>query len=222
MPNWCVQNSILRGPKASMKRFCDIVNFLPGNPNNMDNDFGDFWLGNLFIAMGGKPEDVNNVDGLRGNLDPDGDQIACLFHPDPENKPFSPEDAGDDKAIIRFSVTTAWGPSPWFNDMIAEQFNDCEYGWTATDEFGNFHYVQNKELMGVKTYQISSEDGDAYFEKGEEDKAAEAMNEIINENGTLEGGPITTNDILNPGERLYEAIGKYLEDHYFEFIIWVE
>lgn len=222
MPNWCVQNSVLKGPKEDITRFCNLVNSLHDNPQNKPNGFGDLWLGNLFIAMGGKPEDMNIICGLRGNIDPDGDTMAALFHPEPDKALLAPEECDDGDSAVRFSVTTAWEPSEWFNNMIGEQFPDCEYGWKATDEFGNFHIGHNLYLLDIKRYVIDWEDVLTY-DDGEEDAVAAALNDILDE--CVEENkvdPLTATDILSPGEKLYDRIRKYNDEGYLGFNVWEE
>ena len=229
MPNWCVQNSILKGPKEDITRFCNLVNSLYDNPQNKPNGFGDLWLGNLFIAMGGKPEDINIICGLRGNIDPDGDTMATLFYPEPKKALLKPNDYDDGNSAVYFSVTTAWGPSQWFNDMIGERFPNCKYGWKATDEFGNFHVGHNLDLLGVKRYGIDWE-YELFYDYGEEDAVAAALNDILDAFvGENKIDPLTAADILSPEKKLYDRIKKYNDkenhdrfNYYLSFTLWEE
>lgn len=154
MPNWCVQNWILKGPKDDVQRFCDTVNTCLTQPDVMPNDFGKYWLGNLCVAFG--YEYSESTYGLRGNFDPNGDQIATLCCPIPDETPVAPTPVDDDTAEIRFSVTHAHGRSDWFEKMVDEKFPDLKVAWKATDEFGNFHTCRNGEAFGLKRFEAET------------------------------------------------------------------
>jgi hypothetical protein len=220
MPNWCVQNCLLRGPREDVARFCDAVNSLINKPDVRPNGFGKFWLGNVCEAFGYRYDELERTNArLRGNLDPDGEAFPTLFHPEAETVPFKSTTLDADTAEVRFSVTTAWGPSDWFNGIIKEQFRACSYSWQATDEFGNFHTCHNPELLGLKSYEVEQCCEDfVCFEKGEEKEAAAHLEKLT-------GVPFTFEDILLGEDHVCGKLSKWNEEHvdnevYFRF--WEE
>lgn len=220
MPNWCVQNCLLRGPREDVARFCDAVNSLIHKPHVRPNDFGKFWLGNVCEAFGYRYDELENTGArLRGNLDPDGETFASLCHPEAETVPFKSTALDAETAEVRFSVTTAWGPSDWFNGMIAERFPGCNYSWKATDEFGNFHACHNPDLLGLRTYEVEQccEDS-TNFAKGEEKEAAAHLQELT-------GVPITPMDILLGEDHVCSRLSEWNEEHPDDevyFRVWEE
>ena len=210
MPNWCVQNWILKGPKDDVQRFCDTVNSCLVKPDVKPNGFGKFWLGNLCVAFGYEYSDTKS--GLRGNFDPDESCCATLCHPEPEEKAITPLSIDGDTSEIRFSVTHAWGPSDWFQEMVDEQFPDLEQAWKATDEFGNFHACRGLEAFGMKKYEVDpwGEAGEwKCFGDGEEQQAADYLNKIT---GRTED-PITADEILYDEDAVNEKLGAYNEEN---------
>lgn len=214
MPNWCVQNWILRGPKESIQRFCDTVNSCLDNPGH-ENGFGKFWLGNLYTAFG-YGDDFETIRtlgiGLRGTFDPDDEQCATLCCPEAEERRVVPdhyETLADDEDEVRFSVTHAWGPSAWFEKMIDEKFSDCEIAWKATDEFGNFHSCHNGDWFGLKKYEIYAwnQDKEGDFAEGEEQQAVDFIREVSE--GKLDLKP----EELNESEDFYSKLSDYNEDN---------
>lgn len=219
MPNWCVQNSVLRGPRESIQDFCEKLNSLIGKEHIKPNGFGDFWLGNVCEAFGYKYEELNEQGAaLRGNIDPDANQIATLIHPEAETILFVPKSIDNGTTEIRFSVTHAWGPSDWFNDMIEEKYPECQFAWKATDEFGNFHYVcGDRELIGCGKYEIESwgDDGEErYFQEGEEQKVADYLNDWMK----LKEGKITAEDIRKNEDSVYKKIAEYNDENDLETV----
>ena len=184
MPNWCVQNWILRGPKEDVQRFCDTVNSCLENEGH-PNGFGKFWLGNLFTAFGygSDEETMQSVSGLRGTFDPDEEVMPCLSCSRPEYRKVEPTDLDEQKSEVRFSITSAWGPSDWFEDMIDEKFPTLYTAWHATDEFGNFHYCHNGHEFGIDRYEVETwgMDGvDEFFSEGQEQQVADLIKELTN------------------------------------------
>ena len=220
MPNWCCQNWVLRGPRKEIKRFCDTVNSCLTRPDVQPNGFGKFWLGNLTAAFG---ENYNDLDKsgahLRGVLSAYGDECACFFGPPENDTPLSFNDLDGGQAEVRFSVTTAWGPSKWFEKAVEEKFPDLHFGWKATDEFGNFHTCRNLDLLGEDTYIIEQVGEDSVgFGCGEEEKVAKVLSEIL-------GTEVSAKEILTNAISMYEKIcdfNEVNEDHEVYFTVWVE
>lgn len=218
MPNWCTTNYVLKGKREDLQRFCDTVNACYARPDVQVNGFGKLWLANLYVAFGGKKENINSVRGLRGVLDPDFESIPCFSGPD-----FIGED-GDRLAVeilpggdakIAFSVHTAWGISEWFNEMLAEQFPDVEVGWKATDEFGNFHVVHHKSLVGVSRYELEVENEDTVeYENGDEGKIADELSEIL-------GQTVTEEMVKTHDDDFYEMLCNTSKNTgYVNLIVW--
>lgn len=241
MSNWCCQNSKLRGPKEDIKRFCDTVNACLTSAEAPVDGYGKYGLANLCRAFGYDYEKVDRAGGhLRGNIDPNGERFPTMCHPKPELIQFVPVDIDEKTAFIDFTITSAWGPSPWFNDMIEEKFPNCEYGWYATDEYGNFHYVTNREVIGIPLYDLNYPDYaslngrkpepmenvpfiDAGFNAGEEDKAAALFNSIL-ELTKKKKRKISAEDVKNDSDYLRKQIYLWNEKHYCNMVyrVWDE
>ena len=210
MPNWCVQNWILRGPKEDIQRFCDKVNSCLDRPGRK-NGFGKYWLGNLCECFGYDYDELekNGVCGLRGTFDPEPDQIATLSCSRPEYVQVSPVSFNDELFEVHFSITHAWGPSDWFQSMIDEQFPTLMQCWKATDEFGNFHSCRNGDAFGLKAYEIYSwgKDEEMNFDVGEEQQAVDFIKKISD--GVLDLKP----EELKESENFYSKISDYNESH---------
>ena len=226
MPNWCTSNYVLEGPKEDLMRFSDTVNACLSKPDVKPNGFGKLWLGNIYVAFGGDAENVLTADGLRGCIETDPEAIPCLCGPSSEEEPVSPALEEDGKTRLRFSVTTAWGPSAWLDDMLEEQFPRIRFGWKATDEFGNFHYVRNMSLMGIEPYEVEScKNGECLTETfgyGEEEAMADYLKKET-------GMPFNREEIVNQTDdfyvKLYEFNQKHeeLEDEEYIYVrVWKE
>lgn len=220
MPNWCVQNWILRGPKKDVQNFCDIVNSCLTRPDVKPNDFGKFWLGNLCVAFGYDYSET--LYGLRGNFDPDESCVATLIHPEAEEKAIIPNETDDETSEIRFSITHAWGPSEWFQEMLDEKYPSLEQAWKATDEFGNFNECRNGEAFGLKRYEVST-----WGDKGE-DKGFDTPEETaayLNEFTGMTEDPFTSKEIEELSDSFYDKISTWNDQHdedYIEFAQWTE
>lgn len=210
MPNWCVQNWILRGPKEDVQRFCDKVNSCLTRPGR-ENGFGKYWLGNLCECFGYDYDELEkkSTPGLRGTFDPEPDQMATLMCPESEPIAISPIAFNDELFSVHFSITHAWGPSDWFQNMVDEQFPTLTQCWKATDEFGNFHYCRNGDAFGLKKYQIYSweKDEEMNFDEGEEQQAVDFIKKVTN--GVLDLKP----EELNESEDFYSKLNDYNEEH---------
>lgn len=220
MPNWCCQNWVLRGPRKEIKRFCDTVNSCLTRPEVEPNAFGKLWLGNLTAAFGEDYDTLNNSGAhLRGVLSAYGDECAGFFGPAKNDTPISFNELASGEAEVRFSVTTAWDPSEWFEKTVEEKFPDLDFGWKATDEFGNFHTCRNFDMLGEDTYVIEQVNEDSVgFTYGEEEKAAKVLSEIL-------GTEVSAREILNNAISMYEKICDFNEaneDHEVFFTAWRE
>lgn len=223
MPNWCVQNWILRGPKEDVQRFCDKVNSCltrPGRPNG----FGKFWLGNLCECFGYDYDELekNSVPGLRGVFCPDPEECACLSCPEAEEVSIHPEDFNEIFSQVAFSIAHAWGPSDWFQIMVDNQFPKLMQAWHATDEFGNFHSCRNGDIFGLKRYQVIAWGGSAEernFDEGEEDKVADFIKSCTN--NTIVFSPEEIKDCQDFWDKLNEWNEENDVD-YIEFNFWEE
>ena len=220
MPNWCVQNWILRGPKEDIQCFCDKVNTCLTRPGR-ENGFGKYWLGNLCECFGYDYDKLKEqaCPGLRGIFCPCPDEVACLSCPEAEETPIEPIDF-DEYSEIAFSVAHAWGPSNWFQNMLDEQFPTLTQCWKATDEFGNFHACHNGDAFGLKRYQIlawDKEEDEGNFAEGEEQQAVDFIKRASD--GLLDFTP----EELNEGDEFYEKLNDYNDDHdYIEVMFWEE
>ena len=213
MPNWCSQNSVLRGPKDSIARFCETVNSVLVKPDVRPNGFGKFWLGNLCVAFGYDYDTLDEAGArLRGNFDPDPYVPACMIHPEPEEKRIVPETVDEQTSSIGFSIVSAWGQSDWWNDMIAEKFPDCEYAWKATDEFGNFHECHNPHVLNVPRYEIEQYGdpwGEMGFNRGEEEAAAAFVNRLTRKRKDR----VTAEDFLKGEDAVISKLLEYNDKH---------
>lgn len=218
MSNWCATNFLLRGPEEDIKRFCDTVNSCFTKPDVKPNGFGKLWLGNLCVAFGYEYDECNG--GLRGLLDPNPDSAACFFGPDPDNHRLEPEKNEDGTIQVRFSTQTAWGPSDWFMTMLDEKFPACEYGWKATDEFGNFHYIHNRRLLDEPYISVYVQDEYTLEVEPEEIyKVIPYINDVLEK-------PVIKDDVFdeagNVRETFWELLCKHNEKEgnpYIEFIV---
>lgn len=208
MPNWCVQNCLLRGPRKDVAQFYSILTSLLHKPEVRENGFGKFWLGNVCEAFGYDFDKLAAAGArLRGNVDPSPETSASLCHPEADLVPFRPCILDEDTAEVRFSVTTAWGPSDWFNGMIAERYPACDYAWQATDEFGNFHTCHNPELIDLKPYEVEQWNEDyVSFSKGEEREAAAHLEKVT-------GVPFTFEDILRGEDHIASMLADWNSSH---------
>lgn len=163
MPNWCCTNYALKGSKKDIKRFCDTVNSVIDKPDVVKNGWNSkFWLGNLCVAFGYQYRE--DLDGLRGVLDPNPWAPACLCLSFDEPRPLEPEETEDGSYLIAFSITHAWSRSKWFEQMLEEQFPKVEVGYRSTDEFGNFRKAKRTDFFRVPSYEIECSAKDCFDE----------------------------------------------------------
>ena len=178
MPNWCVTNWKIRGDKEKIQNFCDVVNSLKDKESVAENGFGPMWLVNLAVALG-LAEDYESLRGdghnYRGTIDCDDSLVATLIRPESEvQEDIIPYEHPNGLAITAFSTVSAWDMPFWLCDYFAA--NEIEYGYTSTDEFGNFHELCNTSLF-PDVYLIDN--GEEYwpFKLGEEERVAEVLKE---------------------------------------------
>lgn len=216
MPNWCVQNWILRGPKNDVQRFCDTVNRCLTQPDVKPNGFGKYWLGNLCVAFG--YDYSESRPGLRGQFDPNGDQVATLCCPVPEERPVEPVPLDGDTAEVRFSVTHAWSPSEWFMKMIDEKYPGLEKAWKATDDMNNFHTCHNGGAFGLKRFEIETwgDDGeDALFDDAS--GAAAYLNGFIQERDR-DFAMFTPEEVERQDQPFWDKLNAWNEGHDDDFV----
>ncbi len=219
MPNWCATNYLLRGPKDKIQDFCDKVNSCIDQPDVQPNNFGKFWLGNIYAAFENRTDNMDTVHGLRGCLDPEPDSVACLFGPYENVQKLIPtiDTSAKEKEWMRiaFSTQTAWDMSDWFNDMLEEKYPEIEVSFKATDEFGNFHVCHNPERLGIRRFEIWHHDHTEY----NLDTAEETADLIRN----ITGLNFTKEDIEKESAEFRHQIDKYNENHEgeeLEITIW--
>ena len=166
MPNWCVCNLAVRGEQKELKAFTDLLNSLPERTAPSENDFGPFWMGTLADALGGDWR----TGPFRGVVCPDPQVSACWTCTEPEIVPFEICPDG----ILRMSTCSAWSIPYGFFDLIKSKYPSLEFFFKATDEFGNFHVVDDPdclvddvrfELGGLDCYRTYKEDKKAAFIK---------------------------------------------------------
>ena len=216
MPNWCVQNWILRGPKEEIQRFCDKVNSClerEGRPNG----FGKYWLGNLCECFGYEYEELkkNSCPGLRGVFCPEPEECACLSCPEAEEVPIHPEDFNKEFSRVAFSVAHAWGPSDWFQIMVDEQFPTLMQCWKATDEFGNFHCCRNGEAFGIDgKYEVEhwKMDTSKFFKENDKQGVCDYIKTLTN--GELVFEP----NKIDESNEFYAKLNEWNEAHEFDEI----
>lgn len=219
MSNWCATNFLLRGPEKDIIRFCDTVNSCYLKDDVRPNGFGKLWLGNLMVAFG---YEFCPFYDIRGLLDPNPDSVANFFGPyrGLEKYFITPETIKDGTLQVRFSTQTAWGPSDWFMIMLDEKFPACEYGWEATDEFGNFHYIHNRKLLRKPYISVYVEDKYTLeVEPDETDKIIPYLNEALKK-------PIIKDEVFDETGNVRDSFWPILYEHnekegnpYVEFII---
>lgn len=203
MPNWCAQNYVLRGKTEDIERFCNTVNSCLEKPDVMENGFGKYWLGNLCVAFGYQYS--NDISGLRGCFDPCAENGACFFGPPDSTDKVYPTGTGPNTSLVAFTVHHAWGPSEWFENMLKEKFPDCEYGWQATDEFGNYHVCHNPKLIGCPIAEIR----DTFGETEEFTEPKEVVEYIKNETGL----DVTEEEFNSQSDSFFEKICDWNDKH---------
>ena len=208
MPNWCATNWTVRGKAGDIQKLADIFNSLKEREDVRPNGFGKQWLGNLAAALG---YDFDKLDeagaNMRGTIDSNGSACACLILGQPDSKPFRTEtDASGELSTLRFTTQSAWGMPDWFTDHLDAL--GVEYGYKATDEFGNFHVCHNPDLIGA-IYELEDIGRDIWeeYRRGEEDRVLARIQ--------------SSTGIEYPRERLdkegweplLEMLAEYNEDH---------
>lgn len=182
MPNRCATNWKIVGPDKTVRKVTDIFNSLFKKENQLENGFGETWLGSLYALIYGKTRDevLKTHENVRGLIDPSPCACACLFinHPDPNNR-FVVEKTKDGLLSLTFTTQSAYDVPFW----MAEWFDSFEkdnknfaYGYKATDEFGNFHVCRNGELIGG-IYVVDHEDGND-FNYGQEEEFLQCIEKI--------------------------------------------
>lgn len=119
MPNWCLTNYKVVGPKEDISRFSTMLNELQSLPESrVENGFGKLWLGNLVDYLGGNWHDV----WCRGEIN-DWDVDA----------------SGE---MITMQVMSAWSEPSATRFFLKEKFPSCDI-WFISEEPGNCYYVKN-------------------------------------------------------------------------------
>ena len=160
------------------------------------------------MAFGYVTADILKERGnLRGCLDPDPDSVAYFFGPCPADGLLVPEPLDSTTSEIRFSTQSAWGPSNWFLQMLQEKFPDLQVAWKATDEFGNFHYVYNREMLGIPYISIYVKDEqELEVEPDEIDKVVPYLNKAFE-------NPLTKDDVFDQDGNIKEDFWDLLYEH---------
>ena len=173
MPNWCATNWKIRGKAKDVQAFCDIVNDLPNRPDVEENGFGKYWLKNFAVALGVDPE---TCDNLRGTVDTDSGLCASLVFPESDNEKLEVNNIENGQAEASFSTASAWGMPVWLENYLADKF---EYGYSTTDEFGNFHCVHNTDFFPW-IYELHTDDEWEEYRVGEEEKVIKDLEKALN------------------------------------------
>lgn len=164
MPNWCIQNAILTGPKEQLQELCDIVNSLPEREQQYRSDFGCWWLWNFYNALAGLDlcRDSGKYRGGRGTVSPEPEDSPCFTGPcSPENGTKARVEESAAGPIVRLSFTTAWEPDNLTYEVIGMRFPDIMLlAHKETDEFGNFHTMSDScGLFDQPQFVCECEDG---------------------------------------------------------------
>lgn len=181
MPNWCATNWIVAGNKKTVKDLVSKFNKIFNYPVDKNNYFGKNWLGSLYAILTSKdPENERLHDNIRGAVDPEPYACACLSFNSPNSKMrFKPYKRKDGRTGFQFTTQSAWATPEWLAEYfqtLEENDEEFEFGFKATDEFGSFHTVENKELV-KEIYEVDHEDGD-WFELGHEEAFANCITSI--------------------------------------------
>ncbi len=157
MPNWCTTNYFLTGKDDELKRLAATINRLPKEKPAAPNDFGPYWLGNIYVLLGKSWEGTE----CRGWLDPDPWADACMWPQMPEHKRVVAH-----HGQLRFSTTTAWSRSKDFENLLKEAFPSVEIYYRTTDEFGNFRLCNDSQgKAGFEWYTLYTGNGITGFGK---------------------------------------------------------
>ncbi len=125
MPNWCTTSYVFRGDEKEIKDFYNKIKSFTSK-ERIQNDFGDFWLGNVVDGFG---FDYNEIP-CRGLID---------YFPD------SQEDTDPDR--LELSTQTAWEPmTEMWNKIIEKYYPSISYVFIA-EEPGCELYI-NTDLTG--------------------------------------------------------------------------
>ena len=119
MPNWCLTNYKIVGPKEDIRRFNDMLDDLSALPEpRVENGFGKLWLGCLVDYLGGDWHDIY----CRGEVcDRDTDM------------------AGE---MITLTVMSAWAEQAQTRSFLQEKFPKCQF-YYISEEPGNGYYIKN-------------------------------------------------------------------------------
>ena len=178
MPNWCVTNWAIRGPKEKIDTFVNLVNDLPNREDVAENGVGKYWLANLAVALGCDLEQLRDKGAnLRGTIEEDDGLTASLAFPgkdadEEHDKVESHFLTESDLYICYFSTVSAWGMPDWLVDWFKE--HDYEYGYKTTDEFRNFNALHNLDLFPY-IYEAVGEDICDEFKLGQEREIGELL-----------------------------------------------
>ena len=182
MSNWCATNWKIVGSEKSVRKVADIFNSLFKKENQLENGFGETWLGSLYALIYGKTRDqvLKTSENVRGLIDPNPCACACLFinHPDPDDR-FVVEKTEDGLLSLSFTTQSAYDVPYWMCNWFAsfeEEDENFAYGYKATDEFGNFHVCRNGGLIGG-VYVVDHEDGNE-FGYGEKEAFLDCIEKI--------------------------------------------
>jgi len=193
MPNWCVTNWKIKGSEEDVRAFVDIINDLPNRPDVEENGFGKYWLKNLAVALGVDPD---TCDNLRGCIDTDSGLCASWVFPESDEMEKLESNILDDgNAIAAFSTSSAWSMPDWLANYLEDRF---EIGYSATDEFGNFHIVYNTNLFPW-VYELHAEDFWEEYKIGEEDKVIKDLCRIL--------------EIDEPGQKNRKTLKELVSTH---------
>lgn len=236
MPNWCVTQYVIKGDKAEIKDFCEVLNNLP-EYREEGNRFGKYWLGNLFAYYEEKElkdegtaeeihERVNNwlkgrTSFMRGELSPDFCAVPTLggISEYDEWETFQPY--AFDKDRVEFSTCTAWDRSEDFERLLQKHYPSFTFAWCNTDEWGNFHLYHDEEGIGrdaLTRYMLN----DYQYTKPEFDAFREAVREALD--GIIEVPTDADEQFFRSGafmEKAFDAIAdKNNYERFYKFVVY--
>lgn len=220
MPNWCTQNIACTGKKEELEALAALINSLPKRKNSADNDFGKFWIYNLYALLGVPFREDAEFNG-RGVIDPNFYARPCLFIQDPMDTLDDCEDfplkvysttTEPQMDLLYFSIHSAWGPCCDFWKVVNKKFPSIHpIASKATDDSGNFHIIDDpKGLLDQETFICECDSDDGYIETNDEAQFCKDVLKVM-------GYPP---DKVSTYDELYKLYLEWIEDDDNESIIF--
>lgn len=118
MPNWCITDYIVEGPKDDLLKIKDAIEHHKVRDKSAEN-----WEGNVLLALGVNPDNFKYMRGFINYLDEFNDL---------------------DKGILKFCAEEAWSVTD-FGIALESLFPNVKVYWVAEEPGASYYCTNDKE-----------------------------------------------------------------------------